>query len=175
MCSSKPNTAKHETESVCSRAPIDTDTHASAPWSQKDTSLWPHNATVSGDRFSNFSVSIRAHQLISSLWYTTKRCSTKPIALFENFWHKYGHSTFLQNASKLVRLLLLLPLITLVKIYCRYLSPLLPPRCRFYPSCSSYTLSVLHSHGLYGVCLAARRLACCHPWHPGGVDMPPKK
>jgi uncharacterized protein len=58
--------------------------------------------------------------------------------------------------------------------YRLFLSPLLPPACRFYPSCSAYAQIAILQHGvLRGTWLALRRLACCHPWHPGGVDPVP--
>jgi putative membrane protein insertion efficiency factor len=62
----------------------------------------------------------------------------------------------------------------LVRAYRYFLSPLLPPACRFYPSCSAYTEQALQEHGaLRGGWLAARRLCRCGPWHPGGVDPVP--
>lgn len=67
-----------------------------------------------------------------------------------------------------------LPLVGLVRVYQRLVSPLLPPSCRFYPSCSAYAVGALERHGaLKGSWLAARRLARCHPFHPGGVDPVP--
>jgi putative membrane protein insertion efficiency factor len=61
-----------------------------------------------------------------------------------------------------------------IRGYQRLLSPLLPPSCRFYPSCSQYALDAVSRHGaLKGSWLAARRLARCHPFHPGGFDPVP--
>ena len=63
---------------------------------------------------------------------------------------------------------------TLVRSYRYFLSPLLPPACRFHPSCSAYAEEALQVHGaLHGGWLAARRLCRCGPWHPGGVDPVP--
>jgi putative membrane protein insertion efficiency factor len=53
-------------------------------------------------------------------------------------------------------------------------SPLLPPSCRFTPSCSQYALEAVTRHGaLKGSWLAGRRLVRCHPFHPGGFDPVP--
>ncbi len=65
-------------------------------------------------------------------------------------------------------------LLLLVRAYRRLVSPLLPPACRFYPSCSAYAETALRRHGaLKGSWLTARRLARCHPFHPGGIDPVP--
>jgi uncharacterized protein len=62
----------------------------------------------------------------------------------------------------------------LIRIYQIAVSPLLPPACRFYPSCSQYARDAILRHGaLRGTALAAARLARCHPWNPGGVDFVP--
>jgi putative membrane protein insertion efficiency factor len=62
----------------------------------------------------------------------------------------------------------------LIRTYQLLLSPLLGPRCRFHPSCSQYALDALAVHGtVRGGALALRRLARCHPWHPGGYDPVP--
>jgi len=61
-----------------------------------------------------------------------------------------------------------------VRGYQLALSPLLPPSCRFSPSCSQYALEAITRHGaLKGTWLAARRLVRCHPFHPGGFDPVP--
>lgn len=65
-------------------------------------------------------------------------------------------------------------LVICVRGYQLLLSPLLGPRCRFYPSCSTYAVQSLQRHGgLRGSWLSIRRLARCHPWNPGGVDLVP--
>ena len=68
-------------------------------------------------------------------------------------------------------------LILLVRGYRRGVSPLLPPRCRFAPSCGEYALQALAEHGaLRGCWLAVRRIGRCHPFHPGGYDpVPPRR
>jgi putative membrane protein insertion efficiency factor len=68
-------------------------------------------------------------------------------------------------------------LVMLLKGYRRFVSPLLPPSCRFYPSCSAYALEAVQVHGaLRGSWLAARRLSRCHPFHAGGLDpVPPAR
>lgn len=69
------------------------------------------------------------------------------------------------------------PLILMIRGYQRWISPLLPPNCRFYPSCSQYAVEALQEHGpVRGIGLAVWRLLRCHPWHPGGVDpVPPRR
>jgi len=67
-------------------------------------------------------------------------------------------------------------LINLIKFYKLFISPLFPPRCRFYPSCSSYGLEAIQLHGaIKGSYLTIRRLLKCHPFHEGGIDPVPKK
>ena len=66
-------------------------------------------------------------------------------------------------------------LLAAVRFYQRAISPALPPRCRFYPTCSAYALEAIERHGAArGSWLALRRLAKCAPWHPGGVDLVPE-
>jgi len=62
----------------------------------------------------------------------------------------------------------------LIRLYQRYISPLLGPRCRYYPSCSQYAFEALERHGLLrGLWLALKRIGRCHPLHPGGFDPVP--
>ena len=66
------------------------------------------------------------------------------------------------------------PLIRSIDFYRRWLSPLLPPHCRFHPSCSAYAAEALAVHGtVRGGALALRRLARCHPLCDGGLDPVP--
>jgi putative membrane protein insertion efficiency factor len=62
----------------------------------------------------------------------------------------------------------------LIRLYQWTVSPLLGPRCRFYPSCSHYAHEALGRFGLVrGGWLSLKRVARCHPFHPGGVDPVP--
>ncbi|HYY59208.1 MAG TPA: membrane protein insertion efficiency factor YidD [Pyrinomonadaceae bacterium] len=62
-------------------------------------------------------------------------------------------------------------LVTLLKFYKAAISPLLPPSCRFSPTCSEYAREAIERHGaLRGTWMGARRLLRCHPFHPGGYD-----
>jgi putative membrane protein insertion efficiency factor len=64
-----------------------------------------------------------------------------------------------------------------IRAYRKFISPLKPPTCRFYPTCSAYALEAIEVHGaLIGSWLAVKRICKCHPFHPGGIDyVPPKK
>lgn len=68
------------------------------------------------------------------------------------------------------------PLIAVLRGYQRWVSPALPPTCRFHPTCSAYAIEALRTHGAArGGWLTTRRLLRCAPWHPGGVDpVPPR-
>lgn len=59
-----------------------------------------------------------------------------------------------------------------IRVYQVIISPLLPPdTCRFYPTCSQYAIDAITKHGpLRGLWRAAKRIAKCHPYHPGGYD-----
>ncbi len=65
-------------------------------------------------------------------------------------------------------------LVVALRVYRRYVSPLVPPSCRFTPTCSAYGIEALTRHGvLRGSWLTLRRLLRCAPWHPGGWDPVP--
>lgn len=67
-----------------------------------------------------------------------------------------------------------LALLSLIRAYQLFLSPLLPTCCRFTPSCSHYAMEAVQRHGFWrGAWLSMRRLARCHPFHPGGWDPVP--
>jgi len=64
----------------------------------------------------------------------------------------------------------------IIKVYQKTISPLTPPSCRFYPTCSHYGIEAIDTHGaLKGSWLAVRRISKCHPFHEGGFDPVPEK
>ena len=68
-------------------------------------------------------------------------------------------------------------LLAVIRFYRRYISPHLPPMCRYYPTCSCYAVEAIETHGaLKGTLLAAWRVLRCNPFSAGGYDpVPPKK
>ena len=63
-----------------------------------------------------------------------------------------------------------------IKAYQFFLRPLIGSRCRFYPSCSTYAIEAIQTHGsICGCYLSIKRLFRCHPWNPGGIDQVPEK
>ena len=65
-------------------------------------------------------------------------------------------------------------LILLIRFYQKFISPATVPKCRFYPTCSSYALESIQRFGaLKGSWLAMRRISKCHPFHEGGFDPVP--
>ncbi|GAF13634.1 YidD protein [Bacillus sp. JCM 19046] len=62
-------------------------------------------------------------------------------------------------------------LLALIRFYRRFISPLTPPSCRFYPTCSQYGIEAIQRFGAWkGGFLTLKRLLKCHPFHPGGFD-----
>lgn len=58
-----------------------------------------------------------------------------------------------------------------IKLYQYLISPLIKPCCRFYPSCSQYTIGAIQQYGIAkGIWMASKRLLRCHPWSQGGYD-----
>jgi uncharacterized protein len=66
--------------------------------------------------------------------------------------------------------------LALIKFYRLVISPLKPPTCRFYPTCSEYGLQAIRKYGaIRGGYLTIKRIMKCHPFHPGGIDYVPEK
>jgi putative membrane protein insertion efficiency factor len=74
----------------------------------------------------------------------------------------------MSNAARLV--------VWLIGVYRRAISPALPRRCRFEPTCSAYTIEAVRAYGaVRGLGLGLRRIVRCHPLNPGGVDPVPRR
>ena len=85
-------------------------------------------------------------------------------------------SSKIRKTFGLMSSLLAVPVIILIKLYQRFLSPMLGTTCRFYPTCSTYALQCYQIYGLVsGSLLIIKRLCKCHPFHPGGLDEVPLK
>ncbi|MDC2944438.1 membrane protein insertion efficiency factor YidD [Bacillus cereus] len=66
--------------------------------------------------------------------------------------------------------------IGIIRFYQKFISPMTPPTCRFYPTCSHYGLEAFQKHGAFkGFWLTCKRILKCHPFHPGGFDPVPDK
>jgi putative membrane protein insertion efficiency factor len=79
----------------------------------------------------------------------------------------------LRGSFQLVRQLPALGLIALVRLYQYTLSPLVGRQCRFHPTCSNYMIGAVEKYGaVRGFFRGLRRIARCHHWHSGGVDLP---
>ncbi|CAB4663726.1 MAG: membrane protein insertion efficiency factor YidD [Actinobacteria bacterium] len=61
----------------------------------------------------------------------------------------------------------------LIKIYQQWISPMSAPKCKYYPSCSSYAVTAINTYGLKGLFMSVWRLMRCNPWSHGGVDYVP--
>jgi putative membrane protein insertion efficiency factor len=61
-------------------------------------------------------------------------------------------------------------LVAVINFYQKWISPSFAPRCKYYPSCSTYAASAISHYGIRGLGMALWRLARCNPWSHGGVD-----
>jgi len=76
----------------------------------------------------------------------------------------------------MIKNILMAFIIFLVKIYQKLLSPLMPGKCRYQPTCSEYMIEALKTHGIYkGLILGTKRILRCHPWGGYGYDPVPEK
>lgn len=65
-------------------------------------------------------------------------------------------------------------ILTLIRFYQRFISPALPPSCRYTPTCSHYAYTAIERYGLVrGGWMGVKRILRCNPWHPGGYDPVP--
>lgn len=82
-----------------------------------------------------------------------------------------------EKGNRVLRFIINLPkymALGLIRFYQTVISPLTPPTCRFYPTCSEYALTSFRRYGFAkGFVLTVKRLSKCHPFHPGGYDPVP--
>ncbi len=82
----------------------------------------------------------------------------------------------IKHALHIVGLPFVWLLVGLIKVYQFAISPMIGPRCKFYPSCSAYAVDSLRNHGpIKGSLLSGYRICRCHPWQLGGLDPTPPK
>lgn len=62
------------------------------------------------------------------------------------------------------------PIIQIIKFYRKYISPFMPPVCRFTPTCSEYAEEAVKKYKIKGLYITVKRILKCHPFHPGGYD-----
>jgi len=75
---------------------------------------------------------------------------------------------------KLLKTIVSFPFLLIIKIYQVAISPLFPPSCRFYPTCSAYSFEAISKYGpIKGGVLSVKRILRCHPGNPGGFDPVP--
>ncbi|MBB5887769.1 membrane protein insertion efficiency factor YidD [Lactovum miscens] len=60
-----------------------------------------------------------------------------------------------------------------VKVYQKFISPAIPPSCRYYPTCSNYMIQAIEKHGVKGALMGIARILRCHPFVHGGIDYVP--
>ena len=66
-------------------------------------------------------------------------------------------------------------ILKIIRVYQKYISPLLGPSCRFHPTCSEYALQAIETYGIFrGGFLAIKRILKCNPWGGAGADPLPK-
>ncbi|MDN4071425.1 MULTISPECIES: membrane protein insertion efficiency factor YidD [Fictibacillus] len=66
--------------------------------------------------------------------------------------------------------------VLIIRFYQRFISPMTPPACRFYPTCSTYGIEAIQRFGaIKGTWLTFKRILKCHPFHPGGIDPVPER
>lgn len=65
-------------------------------------------------------------------------------------------------------------IVFIIKGYRKLISPMFPPSCRFYPTCSEYSEEAISKYGIFkGGWMSIKRVGKCHPFHPGGYDPVP--
>ena len=102
----------------------------------------------------------------------TKKISKTINTLVE--WNGVAEATINQEIIKYISYIVKSLIIFLIRIYQRCISPLFPPTCRFYPTCSTYFIQALQKYGVFkGSYLGIKRILKCHPGHPGGYDPVP--
>lgn len=102
-----------------------------------------------------------------------EKTSRESVKIFEKKDEEKGETN--RNARYWLTQSAVFPFLLLIRVYQLCISPLLGPKCRFYPTCSAYAEESIRVHGVSGLWMAIKRISRCHPWNPGGYDPVPKK
>jgi uncharacterized protein len=124
----------------------------------------PHQAVTAGD----LSEKQKQDRKLQNHLHAQRR-------IFKDFIEGIGKRFYsINNCTAVMRRISIQICVVTLKLYKKWISPILPGACRFYPTCSEYSAQSIQKFGICkGISLSIKRLCKCHPFHPGGFDPVP--